>query len=51
MTHRRSWVFSGFPQAVARPTTNCTVTVETSEPVTGTITVEVDSSAPSLSFD
>ena len=38
---------SGFPVAVARPTANCTVTVETSEPVTGTITVEVDSSKPS----
>ena len=36
----------GFPLAVARPTKNCTVLVETSTPVTGTITVEVDSSAP-----
>ena len=41
---------SGFPVAVARPTTDCKLTVETSEPVTGTVTVEVDSSAPSPSF-
>lgn len=37
---------AGFPLAVARPSKNCTVVVETSTPVTGTITVEVDSSAP-----
>ena len=41
---------SGFPLAVARPTENCTVTVETSTQVTGTITVEVDSSEPSPDF-
>ena len=35
---------SGFPVAVARPPSGCTVLVETSEPVTGTISVEVDSS-------
>jgi hypothetical protein len=37
---------AGFPLAVARPTVNCTVVVETSTPVTGMITVEVDSSVP-----
>lgn len=40
----------GFPQAVARPAVNCTVVIETSEPVTGTVVVEVDSSLPSTSF-
>ena len=42
---------TGFPVAVARPPQGCTVTIETSEPVTGTIVVEVDSSAPSVSFE
>jgi hypothetical protein len=41
---------SGFPTAVARPAQNCTLLVETSVAVTGTITVEVDSSQPSLDF-
>eukprot|EP00966_Prymnesium_polylepis_P240834 5569455-Prymnesium_polylepis.2 len=41
---------SGFPTAVARPPDGCKVTVETAEPVTGTITVELDSSAPSDEF-
>lgn len=41
---------SGFPVAVARPTTNCTLLVETSEAVTGTVTVEVDSSEPNPDF-
>jgi hypothetical protein len=41
----------GFPTAVARPPVGCKVTVETSTPVTGTITVDVDSSEPSASFD
>ena len=41
---------SGFPIAVARPPDGCEVTVETNEPVTGTITVDVDSSAPSEAF-
>jgi hypothetical protein len=35
---------AGFPIAIARPTVNCTVLVETNEPVTGTISVDVDSS-------
>ena len=42
---------SGFPTAVARPTQNCTLLVETSMPVTGTLTVEVDSSEPSNDFN
>lgn len=42
---------SGFPQAVARPPEGCKVVIETSEPMTGTIVVEVDSSAPSTSFE
>ena len=41
---------SGFARAAARPAQNCTVLVETSEPVTGTVVVEVDSSLPSTSF-
>lgn len=41
---------SGFPTAIARPSANCTLLVETSMPVTGTITVEVDSSEPSIEF-
>jgi len=41
---------SGFPAAVARPPDGCRVTVETQEALTGTITVEVDSSAPSAEF-
>jgi hypothetical protein len=40
----------GFPTAVARPPSGCKVTVETDVPVTGTITVDVDSSAPSSEF-
>lgn len=40
----------GFPTAVARPTDNCTLVVETQTAMTGTITVEVDSSTPSNSF-
>ena len=41
---------SGFPVAVARPPQGCNVVVETETAVTGTITVEVDSSEPSPSF-
>ena len=41
---------TGFPTAVARPTPNCSLVVETETPVTGTITVDVDSSTPSTSF-
>ena len=41
---------SGFPLAVARPPQGCKLTVETSEPVVGTVTVDVDSSAPSTQF-
>jgi len=41
---------SGFPNAVARPPVGCKVTVETDVPVTGTITVDVDSSEPSAGF-
>ena len=41
---------SGFPVAVARPPQGCNVVVETETVVTGTITVEVDSSEPSPSF-
>ena len=35
---------------VARPPQGCAVTVETEEPVTGTVTVDVDSSEASPSF-
>ena len=42
---------TGFPVAVARPPEGCNVVIETSEPMTGTITVEVDSSSPSTSFE
>lgn len=35
---------SGFPRAIARPTKDCKVTVETDLAMTGTITVDVDSS-------
>ena len=35
---------AGFPVAVARPPQGCTLTVETSEPMTGSITAKVDSS-------
>jgi len=35
---------SGFPRAVARPTQNCSVVVETDVAMTGAITVDVDSS-------
>jgi hypothetical protein len=35
---------SGFPTAIARPPVGCSVLVETSESVTGTVSVEVDSS-------
>ena len=41
---------SGFPRAVARPTQNCSLLVETDMPVTGTITAEVDSSQSSGTF-
>jgi hypothetical protein len=41
---------SGFPVAVARPPTNCTVLVETSEPVTGEMSVTADSSQLSSQF-
>ena len=41
---------SGFPRAVARPPDGCKVTVETSEAMSGTITVDVDSSEPSDEF-
>ena len=41
---------SGFPIAVARPPDGCKVTVETSEKVSGTVTVDVDSSEPSDEF-
>eukprot|EP00051_Salpingoeca_urceolata_P012150 m.150747 g.150747 ORF g.150747 m.150747 type:complete len:494 (-) comp17391_c0_seq1:77-1558(-) len=40
----------GFPQVVARPPQGCKVTVEASEPFSGSVTVDVDSSAPSISF-
>lgn len=40
----------GFPIAVARPPVGCTLLVETSEPVTGTVTVSVDSSELSAKF-
>ncbi len=42
---------SGFPNAVARPSVGCTVTVQTEQPMTGSITVDVDSSEPSPKFD
>ena len=41
---------TGFPTAVARPPVGCTVLVETSEPVTGDVTVTVDSSDLSPDF-
>ena len=41
---------SGFPVAVARPPTGCQLTVETSEAVTGTVDVTVDSSTISRDF-
>jgi hypothetical protein len=41
---------AGFPKAVARPPNGCKVVVETETAVTGTITVDVDSSTPSASF-
>jgi len=41
---------SGFPNAVARPPKGCIVQVETDVPVTGSITVDVDSSVPSKKF-
>jgi hypothetical protein len=40
----------GFPHAVARPPVGCTVLVETDAPVTGNITVDVDSSTISSDF-
>jgi hypothetical protein len=40
----------GFPQAIARTPVGCKVTVETNVAMTGTITVDVDSSEPSNSF-
>jgi hypothetical protein len=41
---------SGFPTAVARPPNGCKLTVETDVPVTGTVTVDVDSALPSNQF-
>lgn len=41
---------AGFPVAVARPPVNCTVLVETSEPVTGTVSIAVDSSTLDKDF-
>ena len=41
---------TGFPRTVARPPVGCQVTIETDVPVTGTITVDVDSSEPSNDF-
>ena len=41
---------AGYAVAQARPPVGCTVLVETSEPVTGTVTVTVDSSALSADF-
>jgi len=49
VTHSLS-ATTGFPTSIARPTTNCTLLVEFSEPVTGFITVSVDSSSDSASF-
>ena len=40
----------GFPTAVARPPVGCKVIVETNVPMTGTITLDVDSSKSSASF-
>lgn len=39
-------VSSGFPQYAIRPAQNCTVLVETASPVTGSMTLNVDSSTP-----
>ena len=41
---------SGFPTAIARPPNGCELAVETNVPVTGTITVDVDSSESAASF-
>ena len=41
---------AGFATAVARAPAGCTLLVETSEPVSGTVTVTVDSSAISADF-
>lgn len=41
---------AGFPKAVARPPDGCKLTVETDVPVSGTITVDVDSSKPDSGF-
>ena len=41
---------TGFPVGIARPSQNCTLVVETQVAVTGTVTVEVDSSEPSTAF-
>ena len=41
---------SGFPTAVARPPKGCKVMVETDAPVSGSITVDVDSAEPSSGF-
>lgn len=41
---------SGFPVAVARPPVGCTILVETNVPITGSITVTVDSSTLSKDF-
>jgi hypothetical protein len=40
----------GFPKAIARTPVGCKVTVETDVPVTGTVTLDVDSSKPSTRF-
>lgn len=40
----------GFPVAVARPPIGCNVSVEVSAPVTGSISVTVDSSSASVDF-
>ena len=41
---------SGFPATAVRPPDGCKVLVETDVPVTGTVTVDVDSSEPSSKF-
>jgi hypothetical protein len=41
---------TGFPVAVARPPSGCTLLVETSEPVTGNVSVTVDSSTLNADF-
>ena len=41
---------AGFPVAVARPAAGCTVLVETSEAVTGNVTVVAESSTLDADF-